>query len=109
MAIGDRIAMVNINLSVPYQLSPDEALRRIQMQIHKVKAQYAGVITDFQESWNGNVGSFSGSAKGHTASGTITVNPGMVFVELTVPPLAALFGRGKIESEIRARLSGVLT
>ena len=101
--------MANINVSIPYQLSPDEALRRIRIYVSEVKAQYAGVISDFQESWNGSVGSFSGSAKGHAASGNILVNPGMVFVELTIPPLAALFGKGKIESEIRARLSAVLT
>lgn len=99
--------MPNINVSVPHQLSQDEALRRIQAYIAKLKVQYADTISDLDENWNGYVGSFSASGMGQTITGNVFVNLSEVSVEVTLPFVAMLF-KGKIESGIREHLGRLL-
>jgi hypothetical protein len=53
------------------------------------------------------VGSFSGRAGGATASGTITVNPSSVVLDLTLPFIVML-AKGQIESGVREQLSRIL-
>jgi hypothetical protein len=92
--------MPNLNISIPNDLSQDEALKRIKNAVAQAKAQQSGKIEDLQENWNGSVGTFSGSAMGHAASGTITVNPSEIVLHLALP-FAATFFKGKIEAGIR--------
>jgi hypothetical protein len=92
--------MPNLNLTIPHNLSQDEALRRIKDAIAQVKFQHSGNVEDLQENWNGHVGTFSGSAMGQSASGTITVNPSEIIFDLTLP-FAATFFKSKIEAGIR--------
>jgi|SRR5271165_6079881 len=92
--------MPNLNLTIPHNLSQDEALRRIKDAIAQAKSQHSSNIKDLQENWNGNVGTFSGSAMGQSASGTITVNPSQIIFDLTLP-FAATFFKGKIEQGVR--------
>jgi hypothetical protein len=90
----------NLNISIPHHLSQDEALQRIKNAIAQAKAQHSGKIQDLKENWHRNVGTFSGSAMGQAASGTITVNASEVVLDSTLPFAATLF-RGKIEAGIR--------
>jgi Putative polyhydroxyalkanoic acid system protein (PHA_gran_rgn) len=99
--------MAKINAAFPYQISQDEALSRIKSAIDNAKTQYGSMVTNFRENWNGYVGTFSGSAQGHSVSGTITVDPGVVNVELEVPAIAIL-AKGKIVGELRNRLGPIL-
>jgi Putative polyhydroxyalkanoic acid system protein (PHA_gran_rgn) len=92
--------MPNMNITVPHNLSQDEALSRIKNAIAQAKSQHSGNIKDLQEKWNGNVGTFSGSGMGQAASGTITVNPSEIVFDLALP-FAATFFKGKIEAGIR--------
>ncbi len=92
--------MANLNISIPHNLPQDQALQRIKNAISEAKVQHSGFLKDLQESWNGNVGTFSGSAMGQTASGTITVNPSDIVFSIAVP-FAVTFFKGKIESELR--------
>jgi hypothetical protein len=100
--------MPNINVAVPYQIPQEEALSRIQNFVSQIKTQYSSAITDFQESWNGSAGTFSGAGRGFSASGNIVVNPSQVVVDLTVP-FAAMFFKGKIESTLREELAKLLS
>jgi putative polyhydroxyalkanoic acid system protein len=92
--------MANLSIAIPHNLSQEEATRRIKDAITKAKVQSSGKIKDLQESWNGNVGTFSGSAMGHAASGSITVKASEIVVDLALP-FAATFFKGKIESGVR--------
>ena len=92
--------MPNMTVSVPHNLSQGEALQRIKDAIAQAKVQRSGDVQDLQENWNGNVGTFSGSAMGQSASGTITVNASDIVFDLALP-FAATFFKGKIESAIR--------
>jgi len=99
--------MSTISVSVPYQISQDEALKRIKGFVADAKVKYSNQVSDLLENWNGNVGAFSGSGSGFAVSGTIAVNPAVVAVELTVP-FAAIFLKGKIESGITDALTRLL-
>lgn len=99
--------MPSLDVSVPFKIPQDEALRRIQALIARMRTQFSDRVKDFQESWNGNVGTFSGSAAGMKISGTCTVNPSDVVVDVDLP-LAAMFFSGKIESTIQGELQRIL-
>jgi hypothetical protein len=99
--------MSKVNVSVPYQISQDEALRRIRARIEEAKAQAGNTVTNLQENWNGFVGTFSGSTRGATISGSITVNPAVVTVEIPLPFIAFPF-KGQIETGIRNELTTLL-
>ena len=95
--------MPNLSVSVPHQLSQDEALTRVKRAIALFYAQYSDKAK-IQESWNGYTGEFSASGQGQTVPTTVTVNPGDVTVNVTLPTLALMF-----KSKIEATLKDVLT
>jgi hypothetical protein len=99
--------MPNMNISIPHHLSQDEALKRIQDAIAQAKAENPGKIKDFQENWNGNVGTFRGSGMGQTASGTITVSASEIVLDLELP-FAATFFKAQIEENVRKFAAGLL-
>jgi len=92
--------MPSLNVAIPHNLSQDEALKRIKDAIAQAKAEHSNSIKDLQENWNRNVGTFSGSAMGQTASGTITVNASEIVFDLDLPFAASFFKR-PIEAGIR--------
>jgi len=92
--------MPNLNIAIPHNLSQDDALKRIKDAIAQAKVEHSNSIKDLQENWNGNVGTFSGSAMGQTASGTITVNASEIVFNLELPFAASFFKR-PIEAGVR--------
>ena len=99
--------MPNITVSVPHQLPQDEALRRTQARIAQFESQFSSKLTDLRENWTGYVGAFSGSARGHSVSGTVVVSPSLVTVEIAIPLLWLVF-KGRIETGIRDELTTLL-
>jgi hypothetical protein len=99
--------MASFNISVPHQLSQEEALSRIKSQLAHLKTQYSDKLGSMHEEWNGNVGSFSSSSPVGAVSVTLTVNPSEVVIEGELPAMATFF-KGKIESGVRRELSRVL-
>ena len=99
--------MPNIQVSVPHQLSQDEALKRIQRAIAQAKGQNSDKISDLNETWDGYVGTFSAKAMGYSATGTLTVNPSDVTVTTTLPFFASAF-KSKIETALRDMLTRLL-
>jgi hypothetical protein len=99
--------MSKLNMSVPHDLSQDEALKRIKGLLGEVKTQFADKMSDLHEAWNGNSGNFSFSAMGFSVSGTLTVKSSEVELSGNLP-FAATFLKGKIESIIRDRAKTLL-
>jgi Putative polyhydroxyalkanoic acid system protein (PHA_gran_rgn) len=99
--------MANFNISIPHQLTQEEALKRIKDRFAQVKSQYSGKIGDVHEEWNGNVGRFSSSSPVGAVSVTLTVTPTEVVIEGELPAMATFF-KGKIESGIRKELDALL-
>jgi putative polyhydroxyalkanoic acid system protein len=100
--------MSDLVVSVSHQLSQDEALRRIQAAVARAKAQYSDKIENLRDSWDGYSGAFQVSGMGQKASGTATVNPANVTVQIKLPLAASLF-KSRIESGIREALTRILT
>jgi hypothetical protein len=101
-------SMPNLIIAIPHDLSQGEALKRIKHAITQAKAEHSGKIKNLQENWKGSVGTFSGSAMGHAASGTITVKASEIIFDLALP-FAATFFKGKIEAGVRKFVATLLT
>lgn len=94
--------MPKLNVAVVHKLPQAEALKRIKSLLGQVKIQHANKISDLQESWTGNTGSFSLKAAGFSFSGTVAVKTSSVEVNGEMPWAAAFF-KGRIEAAIRDR------
>ena len=99
--------MPAFNMSVPHNLLPEEAMRRIKNVIRELQNQYSDKISNVQESWTGNSGNFSFDVMGFSLSGTLDVTPKTVELDGKIPMSAMLF-KGKIESLIREKMSELL-
>jgi hypothetical protein len=100
--------MPGLIVSVSHGLSQDQALRRIRSAVAQAKVKYTDKINDLSDSWKGYLGTFEVSGMGQEASGTATVNPSDVTVQITLPFAASLF-KSKIESGLRGTLTRILT
>jgi hypothetical protein len=89
-----------LNIASPHNLSQDEALQRIKDAIAQAKVEHSNSVKDLQESWNGNIGTFGGSAMGQTVSATVTINASEIVFALELPFAASFFKR-PIEAGIR--------
>ena len=100
--------MPTIKISVPHQLGTDEAKRRITTLISETKAQFGQEVSNLQESWNGEQGNFSFSARGFSVSGNVLVEATNARMDINLPFAAMLF-KGKIEKEISSRAKVLLS
>jgi hypothetical protein len=91
--------MPSINLSVPHQLGADEAQRRIQRLVSDSRGRFAGMVTDVEETWTGNLCKFRLKAMGFPLSGEITVLPAEAKIRVDLP-LAALPFKSQVENEL---------
>jgi hypothetical protein len=91
--------MPKIKLSVPHQLGQDEAKSRVTKLVAESRVKFGSNISDVQESWAGNVDTFSFRAMGFSVDGRLDVQPAAVDIELNFPWAAVPF-KGRVESEI---------
>lgn len=99
--------MASIEMSIPHKLTQEEARRRIQDLLPKMKSHYADQIKDLNEEWNGNMGKFSFSVMGFPVSGTLVVNESSVDLDGSLP-FAAAFFKSKIKSVIKEKAQEIL-
>ncbi len=100
--------MAKMEVSVPHNLGQDEARKRIDNFLAELKKQFGTQVSDVNESWSGNKGSFALKAMGMSLDGNITVNENNVTVDGSLPMMATPF-KGTIESTIRENLQKVLS
>jgi len=94
-------------VTVPHTLGKDEALTRIQGILVKAKEQYGDRITNLQENWTSDGGTFSFKAMGFKISGSLTVTDKDVQI-VGDYPFAALPFKGTIEATLRERAERLL-
>jgi putative polyhydroxyalkanoic acid system protein len=99
--------MPKIHVSVSHHLTQSDALKRIKKAITEAKNQNPDKVSKLNESWDGYVGDFSGTAMGQSVAASVAVNSGDVTVEGKLPLLAAPF-KGKIEAAVRDMLKRLL-
>lgn len=99
--------MAHFDMSIPHNLSQEEALKRIQTLLGETKKDHGDKINNLIEKWNGNVGEFSFTIMGFDISGTLTVNAGSVDIDAELPFAASLF-KGKIKELIEEKAANLL-
>lgn len=99
--------MPKSTINVPHELGKDDALNRIKDILVQAKAQYGDKISDLQESWTDDGGTFSFKAMGFKISGAMTVTDSDVEI-VGDYPFAALPFKGSIESTLRERAERLL-
>ncbi len=100
--------MANLDIAIPHNLPKQEALTRIQGLLGQLRKEQAGTISHVNETWNGNEGDFSFSAKGFDISGKITVEEDKVSINGQLP-FALSFFKGKISQVIREKAGELLS
>jgi len=95
------------NVTVPHHLDLDEAKRRVSGLVPSLKTEFAGMVRDFTERWEGNVLHFGFKASGLSVTGSADVQPDAVSVDYNLPLLARPL-KGQFESGIRDRLGKLL-
>jgi hypothetical protein len=115
--VADRIAfgrqrliiapMPKINLSVPHNLSQEDAKFRVTSAIADCRTRFSGRLGNVTECWTAYTNAFSFKAMGFFVSGQLDVQPGQLHVELHLP-LAAYPFKSRIESEILAHARQLL-
>lgn len=99
--------MPKFEMAIQHKLTQEEALRRTKTILDGVKTQFADKISNLQEKWTENGGTFSFSTKGVSISGTLIVKPAVVEIFGNLPFRALPF-KGKIKATIRERAEKAL-
>lgn len=96
-----------MNISIPHQLSQEEALSRVKGLLSKLKEEQAGRISGVKEDWKDNTGDFQFSAQGFNLAGQIAVQPSSVDIQADLP-FALTFFKGKIEQMIGEKVTELM-
>ena len=99
--------MPKFNLSVPHELTHEEAASRLRSFTDKVHEYYGDQVSDLRQDWDGDRMDFGFKTFGMQIKGTMDVQPSQVDVHGDLPMAAAMF-KGKIESSIREQLTKIL-
>lgn len=99
--------MPSSKVTVQHQLGKDEALRRIKAILGEAEKNGDGRISDVQETWTDDGGSYSFNVAGFKVNGSIDVRDTDVEIDVNYP-LAARPFKDKIESTLRERAQTVL-
>jgi hypothetical protein len=99
--------MSKLDINIPHNLSTEEALARVQGLLQKLQKEQRDTIRDVSESWQGNEGQFSFSAKGFALAGKIRVEDKIVNIKSDLP-FALSFFKSKIEDVIRGKAGELL-
>lgn len=92
-----------MNINIQHNQTKEEAKRRVESLIQRLKKQYGGQIQNLKEEWSGYTNKIEGSAKGYSVSGTIDVKELIVNVDLKIPFLLQVFSK-KIKSVVEEQI-----
>ena len=99
--------MASLNMCIPFSIPQEEALKRIKNLLTETKKDHGDKIDNLKEQWNGNVGTFSFTAKGYDISGTLTVQRSTIELNGKIPFAVSLF-RGAITRAINEKATELL-
>jgi putative polyhydroxyalkanoate system protein len=99
--------MANLTVSVPHQLTKEEAKHRIDVGLTQLHGQYGGMLDHMERRWQGDRLQFTARAVGSTVSGHLDVQDHAVLVEVALPWFLSMIAgnvRQTIESDTRRLL-----
>jgi hypothetical protein len=100
--------MPKLTVAVPHSLDPQEATKRLQGFLERVRSRYGDQVSDLQEEWGDSSGTFSFKTYGFNVKGTLAVTPGEVRVDGDLP-FAAMMFKGRVEQTIRENLERLVS
>lgn len=100
--------MPSFGLSVPHQLSKQEATERVKHFSEKVREHHQDKVKDVHQEWNDDTLHFGFKTLGVRVDGNLTVADDEVSVQGSLP-IAAMMFKGQIESAIRDELTQLLS
>ena len=100
--------MADLNISIPHELSKQEAVTRIKKLLTNLKKEQAQFISDVKEKWEGEKGEFQFTAQGFDLAGIIQVNDNSVDIDAELP-FALSFFKGMIKKVIEERANTLLS
>ena len=83
--------MAALNLTIPHNLSKEEALTRIKNLLSNLKEEKKDIVSNVQENWQDNKGNFSFKAQGFNLAGDIVVNDADVQINSDLPFAVSFF------------------
>jgi hypothetical protein len=95
-------AVSNFSMSIPHNLSRDEAKRRLQGAFARVGQDFGALVTGVTQDWQGDTLNFSVSAAGQTVAGQAVVEDHAVRIDATLPWMLAMLA-GQLRSRIDQR------
>jgi predicted lipid carrier protein YhbT len=90
-----------ISLSLPHNLTQDEARSRIQKAIADARRTHGAKLSSVEEKWTGNHLDFRLTAMGQTVSGRMDVQAKDVKLEVDLPMILAMFA-GRFQKQVEA-------
>lgn len=99
--------MPKTDLTIPHTLGKTEALNRLQGMLASVKENYGSQVSDLEENWTDQGGTFSFKAMGFKISGELAVSDDNVRIDAEFPWAAKPF-QSTIETAIRERAERLL-
>jgi hypothetical protein len=99
--------MPKTDINVSHSLGKQEALTRLQGMLASVKENYGSQVSDLEENWTDDGGTFSFKAMGFKISGELAVSDNDVRIDAEFPWAAKPF-QGTIETAIRERAERLL-
>lgn len=99
--------MPKTDLNIQHGLGKTEALNRLHGMLASVKENYGSQVSDLQESWTDQGGTFSFKAMGFKISGELAVSDDNVRIDAEFPWAAKPF-QSTIETAIRERAERLL-
>jgi hypothetical protein len=100
--------MPKLTVTVPHTLDPQEATKRLQGFLERVRSRYADQVSDLEEEWGENSGTFGFKTYGFNVKGSMAVEPNQVRVEGDLP-FAAMMFKGRVEQTIRENLERLMS
>jgi hypothetical protein len=89
-------------VSIPHRLGREEARRRLESGISRIRPELANLVSTFDYSWNDDTLDFTAVAMWQTITGRLAVLDDAVRIEIDLPWLMRLLG-DTIAKQVRGR------
>ena len=99
--------MPRLSLSIPHELTADEAKQRLADKLAAALAEHGDQLTHLNHQWQDHTLSFAFKAMGMAIDGKMAVGASQVNVDANIPLAATLF-KGAIESRFRQEVVALL-
>ena len=99
--------MPKFGVTVPHQLTKDEARSRLERFVEVLQTKFEGKVSDLEQSWDGDTLKFSFKTFGIQLTGGISITDNELKLDGELP-FAAMMFRGKIEQALRETMTKTL-